>query len=179
MRINKLIYLVVILVSVFLLPGHPFGQYAIQNSVFGNGGVVITDSIDFTINGTIALPLIGKSGDENFSIPTGFWSQLPYFFTGIDNPFLADIPGTFVLYQNYPNPFNPITTIKFGLPKTFWVSVELYNILGQKVAILFDGEKQPGYYLLKFDGSHLASGMYLYAIRADHFYRVKKMMLYK
>ncbi|RMI03693.1 MAG: T9SS C-terminal target domain-containing protein, partial [Calditrichaeota bacterium] len=98
---------------------------------------------------------------------------------GID-PFAGMIPDRYVLLQNYPNPFNPVTRIRFGLPKPSRVTLEVYNILGQRVATLIDGKQlSAGYHLAQFDGSAFASGVYLYRIQAGRFVQVRKMLLMK
>jgi|GEM_PF-6497539 len=95
------------------------------------------------------------------------------------------IPSSFQLAQNYPNPFNPTTVVRFGIPQDAVVSVEIYNTLGQKVVTLLNGEKvEAGYHEVSFDGSRLASGVYLYRISATgssgtHFTESKKMLLVK
>jgi hypothetical protein len=90
-----------------------------------------------------------------------------------------NIPESFFVDQNYPNPFNPATTIRFGLPATSQVSVNVYNILGQRVAALFDGVKDAGVHELHFDASNLGSGVYLYRIQAGESVQTKQMMLVK
>jgi hypothetical protein len=84
----------------------------------------------------------------------------------------AEIPGKFELVQNYPNPFNPETTIKFNLPVNARISLRIYNILGQRIKTLEDGEMPAGYYELKWDGTNqnrqsVASGTYIYQISAQ------------
>jgi len=74
-------------------------------------------------------------------------------------------PGTpvidrFNLYQNYPNPFNPITEIEYALPKDCYVQLDVYNILGQKVTSLVDGEQTAGYKVARWDASTMSSGIY-------------------
>jgi flagellar hook assembly protein FlgD len=74
--------------------------------------------------------------------------------------------------QNYPNPFNPETTIKFNLPVHARISLRIYNILGQRVKILEDGEMPAGYHEIKWDGTNqnrqtVASGTYIYQISAQ------------
>jgi hypothetical protein len=83
------------------------------------------------------------------------------------------------LSQNYPNPFNPKTCIKFGLPKACEVKLELINIMGQRVKILFEGQKPAGYHLISFDASDIASGIFFYTIVTNDFCAVKKMVLIK
>jgi len=87
------------------------------------------------------------------------------------------VPRDFEISQNYPNPFNPTTTIKYGLPKKSEVTIELFNMLGQKVLSLVDEEKNAGYHSVSVDATNLASGVYLYRIQADQFIRARKMLL--
>ena len=89
------------------------------------------------------------------------------------------IPGSYALSQNYPNPFNPSTSIKYALPTGGNVMLKVYNILGQEIATLVNTTQQAGTYIVSFDASKYASGMYLYRISAGSFMQVKKMMLVK
>jgi hypothetical protein len=91
----------------------------------------------------------------------------------------GDIPLVYALEQNYPNPFNPSTTIKFTLPKTSNVTLTVFNILGQKVATLFDGRMNAGAQVVRFDATMLSSGVYIYRLEAGDFRSQKKMMLLK
>jgi hypothetical protein len=75
------------------------------------------------------------------------------------------LPVETVLFQNYPNPFNPATTIRFGLPQKGYVSLSVFNTLGQQVASLVEGDRGAGYHEVRLDGSGLASGVYFYRIR--------------
>ncbi|MBP1654322.1 MAG: Por secretion system C-terminal sorting protein, partial [Bacteroidetes bacterium] len=76
------------------------------------------------------------------------------------------VPGEFSLGQNYPNPFNPSTSIQYGLPVRSFVTLTVYNMLGQEVATLIEGEREAGYHTAKFDARNLASGVYLYRLQA-------------
>ena len=89
------------------------------------------------------------------------------------------IPTEFSLSQNYPNPFNPSTTINFGLPVASNVTLKIYNILGEQVADVVNQVMPAGYHQVVFDGSKLASGLYIYRIEAGNFVQVKKMMMLK
>jgi len=90
------------------------------------------------------------------------------------------MPEVYTLDQNYPNPFNPSTTIAFALPKPGAVDLAIYNLLGQRVATLLAGQVcAAGEHRLQFDGAGLASGVYLYAIKAGTFTQTRKMVLIK
>ena len=91
-----------------------------------------------------------------------------------------EIPTSFSLLQNYPNPFNPSTKIKFELPQNTFVTLKVYNAVGQVVAELVNNEyKNAGRYSVNFDGTKLASGIYFYSLEAGAFKDVKKMVLIK
>jgi len=92
---------------------------------------------------------------------------------------LQAIPSEFTLNQNYPNPFNPTTNIKFALPQSSIVKLEVFNVLGQRVATLVNGEMNAGYHTVMFDASNLASGVYVYRINTGEHMQVKRMMLIK
>lgn len=91
----------------------------------------------------------------------------------------GQIPEIYSLSQNYPNPFNPSTTIRYGLPERSHVMLEVYNTLGQRVAMLVNEELDAGYYEVVFDAAHLASGVYLYRIQAGDYVRTMKLVLMK
>ncbi len=86
---------------------------------------------------------------------------------------------TVTLLGNYPNPFNPITEISFSLPAASHVKLEIYNIMGQKVATLVDGTIEAGEHTIQWDGSEAASGVYMYRLEAGEFVDTKKMILLK
>lgn len=112
----------------------------------------------------------------------GEWSDVREFTTGtssVSNETLTDMPMKYELFQNYPNPFNPSTQIKFALPEASVVRVEVYNSLGQQVAVLTDGFMNAGYHQLSFKASDLSSGVYLYKITTPNFTQTKKMLLMK
>ncbi|SYZ73591.1 exported hypothetical protein [Candidatus Zixiibacteriota bacterium] len=94
------------------------------------------------------------------------------------------IPTKYALAQNYPNPFNPSTAIKFDLPQTSQVKLEIFNILGQKIRTLINREMTAGSYDITFDGKgddnkQLGSGVYFYRLRAGEFEQSRSMMLLK
>jgi hypothetical protein len=89
------------------------------------------------------------------------------------------LPREFSLGQNYPNPFNSITIINFSLPRESAVKLEVFNILGQKIANLIDTPLRAGYYSINWDASDVASGIYFYQLSTGGPAKVGKMMLLK
>lgn len=86
-------------------------------------------------------------------------------------------PHEFALGQNYPNPFNPATRIPFSVRGSEFVSLKVYNVLGQQVATLVNEVKQPGSYEVQWDASGLGSGMYFYRLQAGEFVQARKLLL--
>jgi len=95
------------------------------------------------------------------------------------NEIYNQMPLTSRLSQNYPNPFNPVTTINYQIAKPTFVSLKVYNVLGNEIAALVKQEQLNGTYQVTFDGSELASGLYFYKLIAGNFNTTKKMMLLK
>jgi parallel beta-helix repeat protein len=138
----------------------------------GVGQVVETDQ-DFRITTT------GTFDTLNFNIKiysNGYHLWSYDIITALEKED-EQIPKTYSLSQNYPNPFNPSTSIEFSLPKSEYVELKVFNILGEKVTTLVSDKLQSGSHTFQFDGSDLASGIYLYRIEAGEFQDVKKMVL--
>ncbi|RKY92119.1 MAG: hypothetical protein DRQ01_06720 [Ignavibacteriae bacterium] len=88
-------------------------------------------------------------------------------------------PEEFALFQNYPNPFNPSTKIKFAIPVKTQLQLNVYNMLGEKVAEVFSGTLEGGFHEFVFDAANLSSGVYIYRIESDKFTDSKKMSILK
>jgi alpha-glucosidase (family GH31 glycosyl hydrolase) len=88
-------------------------------------------------------------------------------------------PDEFLLGQNYPNPFNPTTTIRFQVPVVSQVSLKVYDLLGREVTTLVNEQKHPGSYTVNFDGSTLATGVYIYRLSTPSFSVSRSMELLK
>jgi hypothetical protein len=99
--------------------------------------------------------------------------------TGVSPAGEKGLPARYSLEQNYPNPFNPATNVEFNLPATSQVQLRVYNMLGQEVATLVNGTVVAGHHAVSFDGSHLASGIYLYRLVAGTYVSTMKMVLLK
>jgi hypothetical protein len=91
----------------------------------------------------------------------------------------GDILLDFELNQNYPNPFNPQTRINFSVSEISFVSLKVFDVLGNEIAVLINKEKQAGTYEVGFDANELTSGIYFYTLKARGFNQTKKMMFLK
>ncbi len=110
----------------------------------------------------------------------GAWESLEAVLTSAGEDLdLADIPDVFKLQQNYPNPFNSQTSIRFDLPVDSEVRLEVYNVVGQRIATLVDGPQPAGSHAVSFDATRLASGVYVYRIQAGSYVKTHKMTLVK
>ncbi|MEW6196657.1 MAG: serine hydrolase [Bacteroidota bacterium] len=101
-----------------------------------------------------------------------------YQSTEVDNS-VNNVPTEFKLHQNYPNPFNPSTTIRFSLPKNEFVQLRVFNMLGQEITKLVDGELNSGEHSVIFNANDLASGVYFYRLSTDTFSQIKLMGVVK
>jgi hypothetical protein len=106
---------------------------------------------------------------------------VPTFEVAEDDDGMQDptLPTEYELSQNSPNPFNPVTEIKFSLPEASYVRLHVYNILGQVVASLVNGNLDAGYHTATWDGNKVASGIYLYRLEAGNKIFTRKMVLMK
>src|SRR5260221_13885474 len=96
---------------------------------------------------------------------------------GIENN--TGIVKDFNLSQNYPNPFNPSTLISFDIPKESKVRLSVFDILGKEIAVLSDGNRNPGHHAVVWDAAKFSSGIYFYKIIAGSFVETKRMVLVK
>jgi hypothetical protein len=103
------------------------------------------------------------------------WQFRRVLIAGIDPG--ENIPTEYSLSQNFPNPFNPSTVIKYGLPAQSHVVLEVFDIMGQRVALLVNEMQDPGFHEVQFEREGLASGLYLYRIKAGNFTETKKLIL--
>ncbi|MCX6145215.1 MAG: DUF3160 domain-containing protein [Ignavibacteriales bacterium] len=106
----------------------------------------------------------------------GSMGEAVSLITSVGNAVAPVQPSSFVLEQNYPNPFNPSTVISYSLPKTSIVSLRIFNVLGQEVALLVNERKDAGYYQATWNAA-VPSGIYFYRLQSGEFVETKKMIL--
>ena len=172
---NLLVKIKILLISFFAISSVSYGQHTITKSVIGNGTFLLSDQNN-SINSLFGQAIIEKSEGSEYSAFFGFWNS-PSITVGVDENDL--VPDKFELFQNYPNPFNPTTKIKFSIPETSHVLLEIFNILGERVSVLVDGVKTPGYYTFEFNANNYSSGFYIYRLNSKDYSEVKKMILLK
>jgi hypothetical protein len=123
---------------------------------------------DFANDGSFSYRLKQIDSDGNFT-----YSDI------IEIDLTNKVPSKFELCQNYPNPFNPSTTINYQLPVSGFVSIKVFDVIGNEVATLVNEQKTSGSYKIIFNASNLASGLYLYKLETNGFVQTKKMTLIK
>jgi ligand-binding sensor domain-containing protein len=170
--------------GIHFLASHPNGTLFAGTSGPG-GGTLYTSTDDgdhwsalgaTVLNAGVQSLTVGRSG--YLFIGTGgagiLKSSQP--FTSVREG-RGPAPLAFSLDQNFPNPFNPTTTIRFALPHRSQVMLSVFNPLGQRVAILINGECGAGYHTVQFDGSGLSSGVYFYRLTAGRYVETKSLIL--
>jgi hypothetical protein len=139
--------------------------------MFGTPSFTNAGARDYSLKAGSLGKGAGTDGKDVGYIPSGLATSVETY---------SDlVPETFQLSQNYPNPFNPTTTIQFSISKAGIYSLQVFNLLGQKVASLLDKEVSAGVYRVQFDASKLTSGMYIYTLRGANVNISQKMMLLK
>jgi hypothetical protein len=145
-------------------------------------------SWDDTFVGAGGCEVISKSDSIGFKMWYGGGSgtaigDIGYAISGFIESVIdykpGELPQGLSLLQNYPNPFNPSTTIEFSLPKSEFVELKIYNILGKELTTLVSKKLNQGNHTYTFDGKNLASGVYYYQLVAGDYREVKKMILLK
>lgn len=116
---------------------------------------------------------VDRTGAESAPAPA-----VGIVFTDLEDD-IADVPEGYTLKQNYPNPFNPNTVIEFSIPRSEHVTLEVYNMLGQRVAILLDDAVTSGVHKVEFNATDLSSGIYFYTLRTGGVNLTQKMTLIK
>jgi hypothetical protein len=166
-----------------------FNGYSFNNIInLGNdtsyilSGVSISDTIGVTAYDRTYSPAnVDNATIVNDNMTNGNESWFTIAVDTLNTAVIThnEIPIQYSLQQNYPNPFNPTTTIKYSLPKAGNVRLTVYNAIGSKVATIVNEYKPAGNYSVQFNGSNLASGIYLYRLESGNYSAAKKFILMK
>jgi hypothetical protein len=117
-------------------------------------------------------------GNKTYTLVNGGYLLPDGTTTGI-NDINSSAPTTFGLNQNYPNPFNPSTVITYSIPKSGFVTIKVYDILGNEIATLVNEEKSAGNYSVQFFGGKLSAGIYFYRMQSGNYSQTRKLILQK
>lgn len=156
-----------------------------RSSDFNTSSLVLSETgitdTSYSVNGLNSYILyfwkVRAYNEYGFSNWSDTWKFRTVTVSDVEDE--VPMPDEYTLEQNYPNPFNPATRIRVKIPESGVVSLKVYNLLGQEIAVLLNGYMNPGSYDLEFNGSNLASGIYLYRLRVNDFTASKKMILMK
>ena len=161
--------------------------FEVVDGLLESNGLSVGETIDLLWNVRVSDGVDTVAVASDFDFSTDQFETL--FFeitlerneaTSIDDgEGLSGIPRTFDLKQNYPNPFNPSTVIRYSVPEASNVRIDVFNILGQRVATLINREHRAGNFDVTFDAANLSSGMYFYRLEAANTVLTQKMMLIK
>lgn len=144
------------------------GSPALSGSSFSNPNLAGFENVSYR----------GAFGTDNWTANWAQFNPKNYTVIGI-NQISVLVPDKFTLEQNYPNPFNPSTNLEFGISRSGFVSLKIYDMLGKEVMTLVNSNLTPGTYKYDFDGTGLSSGIYYYTLSADNFSQTKRMTLIK
>lgn len=139
-----------------------------------NNGLSDLRAIIFGINNKNEI-FLGTTNDK--TPPTEGGNIFKIATTTSVNEISNTAPNSFILWQNYPNPFNPSTKIKLSVPYEDYVSLKIYNILGQEITTLFSGKLPSGQYEFQWNAQDLPSGIYFCRFQSRHFIKTIKMIL--
>ena len=154
---------------------YDFTDEAYDKLVFGYnepGEIVYPRGIGFSVSNDTVYVLDAHAG-------LGGLKVYKRITVGIEENVNGTLPSEFSLSQNYPNPFNPETKINFAVVETNFVTIKVYNLLGQEVSTLVSEELQAGNYSINFKAKQLSSGTYIYELRSSNMILTKKMILLK
>jgi hypothetical protein len=152
--------------------------YGPSNAGYGEAGVLLGEYVSDEV---IRFPFAKHMSEqpvENITLAP-YSTKIIYVEPVLTSAESEEKASTFKLHQNYPNPFNPETVISYQLSVNSEVRLEVFDLLGRKVATLVDGRKLAGEHQISFDASALSSGVYFYKLQTESFSSVKKMMLIK
>ena len=162
-----------------------------ENLIIYSKNNIPSDSNFISISPSLFQPnvyywrIISRDNNNLITYSREGWSFAVGMVSGVDDDNLeSGLPNKFTLLQNYPNPFNAETIIEYSVPQMSYISIKIFNLLGQEVATLVENVQSPGWYFVKWDGRdmfgrYVASGIYIYSITAKNFYLSKRMLFIK
>lgn len=174
--------------SATILPGSVSATYLVGTStgvystkILNGSNTIWSQEGAENIGNVVVEYIASRPSDDRVAVAThgrGIFigSRDPSYIRDVSG---ENIPSSYVLKQNYPNPFNPATTIEFTLPHSQFVTLKVFNALGQQVVTLIESTKQAGSYKVLFKAEGLPSGLYFYQLNAGQFKETKKCLLVK
>lgn len=160
-----------------------YGQIDTLYNAGGDGAVSIfaKDFVNIPAGGEVEMWVGISVGDNEAEMIANMAlakDKYDLITVGVEPDYLT-IPSDYILNQNYPNPFNPATTIRFAIPQSEFVSLKVYDVIGNEVANLVNEELVAGSYKVQFDAATLTSGIYFYQLITGNYSETKKMNLIK
>jgi hypothetical protein len=169
----------------------PFGKNLIPHTVYRYQRPFISDTLAFAAQedwfGGAAFTFTFVKGVGQIAVAcTASWTAADFESShllvsstvlGVDADDAAQPPEEFSLKQNYPNPFNPFTSIEIRVPRSTVLSLRIYNILGEEISTPINERKDPGTYIIRWDGSEYPTGVYFYHLQTGSFQETRKFLL--
>jgi|GEM_PF-3906379 len=164
----------ILMVSSLLLQAQ---EKNIINYSFQDNSAAVSLQQEIRLNMLVGKAVVGAAGSGSYLIRSSSFLNLRQ---QEKNEFISgekDLPVSYALGQNYPNPFNPETRIRYSVPQEAYVSIAVYNMLGEKVQQLVDETRSQGTYTIQWDASGFTSGIYLYTMKSGSYSESKKLIL--
>jgi len=159
----------------------PDGSKIAYNRLKSNNSTFLSEDL-LKINFTSDIYVIPSNGGTPLAL-TNDGNGLDPAWGIVGNPVnmeeAMEIPKTYKLYQNYSNPFNPTTTIEYVIPKSTFVNLKIYDLLGNEVSKLVSTKKSAGNHSVKYNAHNLASGIYIYRLETEAYNETKKLIFLK
>ncbi len=147
-------------------------------TAFGNDGAHFNQAINSGTNSVVSAPMADALHAASDHLPL-YADFVIYADETTPVESTPELPAGYALYQNYPNPFNPTTRISFTLPVASRVTLTVYTLIGERIAVLLDEYRASGEHSVVFDASRISAGIYWYKMQTDDFQDVKRFVLIK
>lgn len=164
------------ILCIILISSGLFSQ-TVTRSFFLSGGNTSSNE-SYACYSVLGETAVGFGSNESYSVFSGSQFGSGDVLTGVDRFESSSVPTRFSLSQNYPNPFNPSTTIRYDLPKAANVTLRIFNMFGQEIAVLINQRENAGYHQIRWNATH-PSGVYFCRIQAGEYVETRKMLLLK